>query len=372
MEIVLKNHEQMLFALLRASLHEKEIDDVQPFLKAAPADWKLCYNLAAGQGVLALAWDSVSKVPEGAGPDRMLRLKWGLSVDGLETKYERYCRTIAELSTFYAERGIVTMQMKGVGFSTHYPIPAHREGGDIDIFTYSADSQKMTDKEANRLADTLMQQQGIEVDTDHSPKHSNFYYKGIPIENHKTFLNVELYEVANQVENLLKKVMDPRPTELLSGKYTILTPSPAFNTLFLAFHAAQHYGSGLALHHLCDWAMLITRHGVQLPDALTDKRFREGIAAFTCLCNSLLGTSVPVEGGEDLAKEILGETLYPPFDSKGTPVQGKVGVFIYKTKRFLHRSKISNRILYKPLWKRTWDSIVIHIRRPDTIFQTNP
>ena len=29
-------------------------------------------------------------------------------------------------------------------------------------------------------------------------------------------------------------------------------------------------------------------------------------------------------------------------------------------------------ILYKPLWKRIWDSIVIHIRRPDTIFQTTP
>lgn len=29
-------------------------------------------------------------------------------------------------------------------------------------------------------------------------------------------------------------------------------------------------------------------------------------------------------------------------------------------------------ILYKPLWKRIWDSIVIHIRRPDRIFQTNP
>lgn len=371
MELALKNHEQMLFALLRASLHERDIDHTQPFRIATAADWKLCYDLAARQGVLALAWDSVSKVPEGTGPDRMLRLKWGLSVDGLETKYERYCQTIAELSALYAEQGIVTMQMKGVGFSTHYPKPAHREGGDIDIFTYSADNQKLTDKEANRLADTLMRQQGIEVDM-HSPKHSNFYFKGIPIENHKTFLNVELYEVANQVENLLKKVMDPRPTELLGGKYTILTPSPAFNTLFLSFHAAQHYGSGLALHHLCDWAMLISRYGVQLPDELTDKRFREGVAAFTCLCNSLLGTSVPVEGGEALVKDMLNEILYPPFDTKGVPVKGKVAVLMYKTKRFLHRSKVSNRILYKPLWLRIWDSVVGHICRPDTIFKINP
>ena len=62
---------------------------------------------------------------------------------------------------------------------------------DAQLDALRTDAGKMSDKKANELADTLMKEQGIEVDM-HSPKHSNFYYKGIPIENHKNFLNVEI------------------------------------------------------------------------------------------------------------------------------------------------------------------------------------
>lgn len=368
MKFKLKTHERMLFALLRAALHNREIDEIEHFRTISMDDWQLCYELAARQGVLALVWDKVLSLPEEMRPERLLRLKWGMSIAGIEAKYKRYCKTVAELSDFYAEHDITTMQMKGVGLSTYYPVPSHREGGDIDIFTYSACQEKMTDKEANLLADTLMTEQGIKVDM-HSPKHSNFYYKGIPVENHKTFLNVERYKVAVQVESMLKKNMNPQFTELLDGQYTILTPSPAFNTLFLAFHAAQHYGNGLAIHHLCDWAMLITRYGLQLPTELSDKRFLKGIAAFTQLCNSLLGTSTPVLGGEKLAYEMLEEILYPKYNSKFVPVTGKMNVLIYKLKRFLYVAKLNNAVLYTPLWKRIWKSVVFHIYRPETIFQ---
>lgn len=370
MEFELKNSERMLFALLRASLHDKDIDDIQPFYKATSNDWKQCYELAVQQGVLALAWDKILTLSDEMKPERLLRLKWGMSVDRIEAKYERYCDAIAELSTFYSEHDIVTVQMKGVGLSSYYPIPAHREGGDIDIFTYSASIDKMSDKEANKLADFLMQERGIDVDIDHSPKHSNFYYKGIPIENHKTFLNVGRYKIALQVETMLRNNMNPEPTELLGGKYKILTPSPDFNTLFLAFHAAQHYGDGLAVHHLCDWAMLISRYGLQLPKDLKDRYFLNGISAYTQLCNHLLGTSVPIDGGEKLAHEMLKEILYPKYDTKNIPVKGKLNIFIYKAKRFLYTARISNTILYMPYWKRILHSIIYHFRRPETIFQT--
>ena len=359
----------MLFALLRASLHQKEAEQAY-FQQVSEEDWKACYCLAARQGVMALAWEGVMTLPVDLQPPRALKLTWGMAVQDYEAKYARYCRTIQELSAFYAEHGIVTVQMKGVGLSSYYPVPAHREGGDIDIFTFSADKSEMTDAEANRLADELMIQQEIEVEL-HSYKHSNFYYKGIPIENHKFFLNVEHYPVAVQVNELLKECLQPQVTDLLEGECSILTPSSAFNTLFLAFHASQHYGSGIALHHLCDWAMLVKRYGLQLPQELTDKHFLGAIAAFTQLCNRYLGTEVDVTGGKELADEILEEILHSRFPHKeGVPVKGKLNILLYKTRRFLHRSRISNRILYLPLWKRIWKSVVAHVCHPETIFQT--
>ena len=367
--VALNTSERMLFALLRASLHQKEAE-LAFFQQVSEEDWKQCYRLAAKQGVMALAWDGIITLPADLQPPRALKLTWGMAVQDYEAKYARYCRTIQELSAFYAEHGIVTVQMKGVGLSSYYPVPAHREGGDIDIFTFSADKSEMTDAEANRLADKLMRQQGIEVEL-HSYKHSNFYYKGIPIENHKFFLNVEHYPVAVQVNELLKECLQPQVTDLLEGECSILTPSSAFNTLFLAFHASQHYGSGIALHHLCDWAMLVKRYGLQLPQELTDKHFLGAIAAFTQLCNRYLGTEVDVTGGKELADEILEEILHSRFPHKeGVPVKGKWNIFIYKTRRFLYMSKVSNRILYLPLWKRIWKSVVAHVCHPETIFQT--
>ena len=367
--VALNTSERMLFALLRASLHQKEAE-LAFFQQVSEEDWKQCYRLAAKQGVMALAWDGIITLPADLQPPRALKLTWGMAVQDYEAKYARYCRTIQELSAFYAEHGIVTVQMKGVGLSSYYPVPAHREGGDIDIFTFSADKSKMTDAEANRLADELMIQQGIEVEL-HSYKHSNFYYKGIPIENHKFFLNVEHYPVAVQVNELLKQCLQPQATKLLEGECNILTPSSAFNTLFLAFHASQHYGSGIALHHLCDWAMLVKRYGLQLPQELTDKHFLGAITAFTQLCNRYLGTEVEVTGGKELADEILEEILHSRFPHKeGVPVKGKLNILLYKTRRFLQRSRISNRILYLPLWKRIWKSVVAHVCHPETIFQT--
>lgn len=366
--VTLNKQEKMLFALLRASLNRR-VAETDEFQGASEADWKRCYQLAARQGVMALAWDGILTLPAGLQPPRALKLTWGMAVQNYEKKYERYCKTVEELTDFYLQHGIMTVQLKGVGLSSYYPVPAHREGGDIDIFTYSNRKEQLTDKEANQLADKLMQDKGIQVDM-HSPKHSNFYYKGIPIENHKTFLNVETYPIATQVDALLRKVLEPQFTYLMDGEYKVLIPPPTFNAMFLAFHASQHYGSGLALHHLCDWAVLINKHGVRLPKELTDKHFLTAIAAFTRLCNDYLGTCAKVSGGEELADEILNEILHPKFPDKYVPVKGKWNILSYKTRRFLHRSQISNHILYLPLWKRIWKSVVLHVCRPETIFQT--
>ena len=59
----MKKSELMLFALLRSSLHEKEVE-VECFQEATDDDWKLCPQIAAAQGVMALAWDGVLRLPK--------------------------------------------------------------------------------------------------------------------------------------------------------------------------------------------------------------------------------------------------------------------------------------------------------------------
>ncbi len=355
---------QMLLALLRASLHERE-PELAFFEGVSPEDWKLCYRIAAEQGVMALAWDGVMKLPKALQPPLAVKISWASGVEAYEQKYQRYCSAVDEVSRFYAGHGIATMQMKGVGFSTLYPVPCHREGGDIDIYTYSADKSRMSDKEANLLADKLMQEQGAEVENDHTPKHSNFFYKGIPFENHKTFLNVESYQVAVQVDRILRENMQPERVKLAVGE--VMIPSPLFNTLFIAFHALQHYTSGLALHHLCDWTMILRRYGLHLPEEIKDKKLLNGFAALTHLCNRYLGTEQPVEGGEGIADVMMREILSPRY-SVEVPTRNKLGILLYKTRRLLYGYRLKSKVLDASLSVRIWKSFVSHIRKPETIF----
>ena len=167
----MRKSEEMLFALLRASLHEQETE-TSFFEDATDADWNECFLLAKKQGVMALTWDGILRLPIQLHPNMELKLQWGIKVEHIERKYQRYCKVAHEITQLYKQHDIATLHLKGVGLSTLYPVPSHREGGDIDIYTYSA-SKHISDNEANALADTLMQQQGIEVEH-HSYKHSNF------------------------------------------------------------------------------------------------------------------------------------------------------------------------------------------------------
>lgn len=359
--------EEMLFALLRSALKATPANPAL-FADVPPSVWQDCHKLAVEQGVMALAWDGVQTLPADVQPPKALKLSWALAAESYEKRYRRYCHTLAELSDFYRTHGITTVQLKGVGLSTYYPVPSHREGGDIDIFTYSSDPQRRSDAEANRLADRLMEEKGIAVDMEHSEKHSVFYYKGIPVENHKTFINVETYRVAVKMDRLLRELLQPVPAEL-EGGCTVLVPSAPFNTVFLAFHAAQHYARGLALHHLCDWACLLNRYGLHIPREVTDLRFRNMMLAMTRLCNLYLGTSVPVRGGEGLAEEILHEIIRPPY-SPSVPAKTRWGILVYKTRRMLHTHRACNSVLRISLCRWVWNSVLLHLRFPHTIFQT--
>ena len=355
---------KMLFALLRASLHERDVE-LSYFQGVTHDDWKQCYRLSVTQGVMALAWDGVVRLPYELMPPLAVKIPWATNVEAYEKRYMKYCKTAVELSDFYARHGIKTVVLKGVGLSTLYPVPSHREGGDIDIYTYSTSQDLMSDKQANSMADLLMQEKGIDVDAEHSYKHSLFHYNGVAIENHRSFLNVEAYRIAMYMEKLLKENISPALTSLPVGE--VMTPSAVFNTLFISLHAFQHYCAGMTLHHLCDWAMVISRYGLHIPSEVNDKSYIKGIHTLTMLCNRYLGTDISVGGDEKLADDILSEMLYPRY-SKVVPSGSKIQLLIYKIRRLFYSHRRRSKILRELFVNVIWRSIISHIRNPHTIF----
>lgn len=368
---MLTTGEVMLFALLKGSLHN-EVLQLDCFRQVTQEDWQVCYDTAVKHGVLALAWDGLMLLPKELHPSKQLKFQWAMNVEKYEAKHQRYCRTAAELLDFYQKNGIAAVQMKGVGLASTYNKPSHREGGDIDIYTYSADTSKMSHELANKLANELMAQQEIDVDYSHSVKHSNFYFKGIPVENHKWFVNIDVNpKFLTQLNNILFKVLEPQKATLLDGECSIPVPSAMFNTLFLSYHSFQHFGAGLALHHLYDWANHIKRNGIHLPDEITEPSFLRSIAAFTHLCNRYLGTDVDIsrmpQDYKQLSELMLQEMFHPKYKTR-VPYKNPIAVVFYKFTRVLHASKLREYTLGASRWYLLRQSIIWHLRFPATIF----
>lgn len=363
----------MLFALLKSSLCE-QMPELSLFQGATPAQWKECAQLAARQGVLLLAWEGVERLPQDMQPYADLTISWAMAAQKYEEKYAFYCNTVAKLSALLKENGLGMVQLKGVGLSTRYPVPSHREGGDIDIYTYplgdksenkSAD-QSEDKSEAYRLANSLFEQMGIEVDTSHS-KHSHFIYNGIPIENHIKFLDTERCRFSLRAELILHRCLNPQRVELCGGQ-SIMIPSDKFNLIFTALHALQHYGCGLSLHHIYDWACLVKKFGIEAMAECNDKHFMRGVAAMSHICNLYLGTEIKVCAKQRLVEDMLGEIFYP-LDYYALPEKGFFRKLGYRYRRFTHKIISRNRYFHTPIWRNGefWNilhqSIAINIKK---------
>ena len=360
--------ETLLFALLRISLQGR-LTDRAPFEGIAASVWKECRSLAGQQGVTALSYDGVMLLPPDLQPPKEVKISWAISTEACEDAFHRRCAISARLSEFFASHGIATVQLKGAALSPYYSKPEHRQGGDIDIYTFSSDPEKMSDAEANRLADELIRQQGISVDTEVNDKHSVFSYEGVSVENHKTFLDTTVYPLAARTDKLLLKLFDPQEISP-DGEHRIMAPSVAFNTVFLPFHAAQHYCGAISLHHAFDWACLVKKHGLHLPKEITDRRFLRFVYALTWICDNYLGTSVNVQDSKEVREEVgimLGQMLRPPYRGLA-PMNGKAAMVLYKLKRRAYRRKISKRVFRRSTSKPLLRSILRHLRQPKRIF----
>lgn len=372
--LTLSRAESMLLYLLRLSIGVPPVQDLNEVQTLSEKEWEECHNLSRKQGVMALASDGLEKLPEQAKPPLPFSLAWGAEVLRYEERYRRYCKTVSDLSAFYKPHGVEFVQLKGVGLSSCYPAPNHREGGDIDIYTFSSDKTQMSDGNANTLADKLMEERGITVDRKHSKKHSMFLYEGVMVENHKYFLNVPDIPYAAKFEEFLHEALSPQEVSLEGGEYKVMIPSWEFDSVFVAFHALQHYGSGLALHHLCDWACLKKQAGTLPLSRISDKdnngRFTRFVAALDYLAFSLFGVGEEKEDSSDgLSVKVLSEILHPLYGAS-VPTTSKAGIIYYKTKRLLHRIGIRSEVVGESQTKAILHSITGHLREPETIFKT--
>lgn len=307
--------QSLLFSLVKTSLclrDNREAFSVIP----GEIDWAGLFSLAARQGVLCVARDGLVQMP---GISRELLIRWELSVQKLEARNKRQRAVIKELVALFRENGIEMLLLKGIGLNELYPKSNHRECGDIDIFLFG-DYEK-----GNKVIEEL----GIEVENEGS-KHSKFFFKGVPVENHKTFLNVEYTKVDKNLEMHLHKILCEQGFDiLLIDDAQVRIPTPDFNAIFLSRHDITHFvASGLVLRHFCDLALFFERNCARINFANFEKVMRENgqynlICSFLAIGHKYLGMpkesfpefSIDQEQVATLANRALEDTFHNRYRS---------------------------------------------------------
>lgn len=232
--------------------------------------WTQMFKMAARQGLLAIAWDALEKLQAEhgglcRGMSRETKIRWALSIKNIEEVHLRQREALKELAGIFAESGMRVMVLKGLGLAEMYPRPEHRECGDLDIYLFG-DFEK---------GNEVMRKMGIAVEYD-GTKHSKFYYKGIPVENHKNFLNVTTTRVDKDLERELMRILQEQKCGSLDlGGITVVVPPPDFQMIFLTRHAITHFlASGLVLRHLYDFGIFYSAHAQEVDLDRIEKIFK--------------------------------------------------------------------------------------------------
>jgi len=314
--MVLSKENSTLLSLLRYSIWQNRDEELIDF-DLTTQEWKRLIENAASMGVLAIAFDALPKGKALPGLSKELMIRWGLSVERFEDRNRRQREALKELIATFRENQIEVLLLKGLGLAENYPLPAHRECGDLDIYLFG-DYEK-----GNQVIEAL----GIEVDkTD--PKHSLFFFKGIPVENHLSFLNLDRSETNRNLEAHLLSILKEQGYEtIMIDDITVCIPTPDFNCLFLTRHNIYHFlKSGLVLRHFCDMALFFSRNSGRIDfesfrKIITEEYKFSLFSSFTQLAHVYLGmpgTSLPVSDKyKVLAEKVLYDTLNNKYKNVG-------------------------------------------------------
>ena len=194
-----------------------------------------------------------------------------------------------------------------------------------------------------------------------SAKHSRFSIYGATFENHKKFLYEAECQAITKAEQWLESHIQTHSVELMNGELKTEVPSTNFDSIFVALHAAQHYGIGLSLKHLCDWALLLKQDDFATPPELDDKYIKLTISTLTQLCNRYLNPNASAEHSSNLANKMMQEILHPPYYGI-TPKGGLYKTRLFQLRNRVHIFMLKHRLLGVSLWGKIWRLLLRKIK----------
>ena len=227
-------------------------------------EWREVYRMAAKHAVIAIAWDGVEHM-QAQNPHVLQSLpadlmgKWFADVQTIVRTNGRMAEQAQSIRESLAVCGFASQILKGSSVAAYYPIPAHRQSADIDLWVLPASKDQSMAEHRALLIAMLHQQPDIEIG-EVVYHHIETMTNGTDVEFHVTPT-----WLCNPVHN--------RRLQRIFAQTGQLTPE--LQELYTLLHAFRHiYHDGLALRHVLDyWLISRTNRsaGIQAPDEIYSK-----------------------------------------------------------------------------------------------------
>lgn len=333
------------FDLLRAGLWG--MAPRESLFSSQDTDWQALIGMSVHQALAGIVFDGVEKLPPALQPPRPVRMKWIALVAGIEQANEKLNRELAAVSRLYAENDTMFVLLKGQGCAAVYPVPGHRQCGDLDLYVGKSNYGRIN----RRLCEL-----GAEVipETD---KHAGFVFRGVSVENHcyaatfsSPFRNRKLQRFAAAWLNAPGRTLQVEDAE-------IRLPAPGFNAVYLLVHSLLHFiQEGVGLRQVCDWTRTLSVYAGEidrerLVREVKSLKLERAFRAFGYIAVEYLGLSVrcfPLptdpESGELLLSDILQGGNFGRLHNRGVSHprerwKGKLATFarVCRRCRMMHR-----------------------------------
>ena len=301
----MNNTEDVLFKLIAAGLEAcNDYDFPQQ------VDCQSIYKTANQQGVAAICLDGLQKLNLKNEVPFPIKMQWIASALKLEQLYYSQWKAATELAKIWHDSGLHTYVMKGFVLANMYPKPSTRYSCDMDCFLTL--KHEWYGEKGNGIVEGL----GLRVDRSYY-KNSKFCFNGLMVENHQFLLPIKGSGKAKRFEKWLRLQMETAEDIYIEDSY-LQVPSDMFNAVYILAHAQEHFfEEGIALKHICDWAMVLKAHADKVDWDEWKRVCKEyGMLSFgyamSRLAYKVCGVTVPFDCPKDDKEDrrLLDDTLY--------------------------------------------------------------
>lgn len=357
--------EQRLFSLLRLALFDSG-EDSALFEGMNDGDWQAIYDAALEQGVHAIVYDGVQRLPKELQPDIEIKVQWAYNVSHAEKFYKKQLKAAQTLTDTFKAHNIETVIMKGLSLAALYPTPSHRQFGDIDIYLRGNYEQ----------GNKIMVESGYKVKYDFFV-HSEFSVNGINIENHLYFVNPFVNKTGKKVqESLLTLAAECDKHPIVEGA---LIPNATFSALFFIRHSSWHFArEGIRLRDICDWALFLNKNisedsidAQRVIQLLQECGLERYAAILTLIARKYLGLqhSLPfAECDKELAERVKDDILGFSNPEKHKKI-GFLRAFVWKIRNRRSRKWCYDLVVPDSFWGNIFYSVTNYMLHPLAVFK---